>query len=239
MGKEVYPYKGSLVAYYQLNAHSSPGAFSTSRVASMDYTAGESVIEHIDPTTAQNADKKTGLLPDHFRIHRTIPPLVDQNKVIIALQAFMMRCMLPVSWQCKTSDKIETVLDYSAMMQAQRVTKEGAGRNFFGEPGPEGIHQDAAALTAIILIDRQNVSLDSGQNRVWSIEQPAGKPSDADLTSARLLSTGTLMSPFDALIVLDREVKHEACPIIQDVPRLPAVRDVLTFEVRRKHEQKD
>lgn len=111
---------------------------------------------------------------------------------------------------------------------------------------PEGIHQDSAELTAVVLMNRENVASDSGENRVWTLEQPYGKPSAADIAPAAaalvggthaktLLKTVTLMERFDTLLILDREVKHEACaiqPADQEGGR-PAVRDVITFEVRR------
>jgi hypothetical protein len=57
------------------------------------------------------------------------------------------------------------------MQVAFRVTKTS---DRHGEPGPEGIHQDACQLTAIVLMDRKNVAEASGGNRVWSLDQPAG-----------------------------------------------------------------
>ena len=63
---------------------------------------------------------------------------------------------------------------------------------------------------------------------------PCGKPAAADLRSARLLATHTLREPLDTLLLLDRKVKHEVGPIEQeDRAAGDAIRDVLTFEVRR------
>jgi len=43
----------------------------------------------------------------------------------------------------------------------------------------------------------------------------------------------TLMSRFDALFVLDREVKHQVLPLeVEDVMAGSAEREVITFEVR-------
>ena len=93
------------------------------------------------------------------------------------------------------------------------------------------------------MMNRENVSNDSGGNRIWSLEQACGKPTADDLASVhcakgnpsgRLLWSGVLRERFDAVFLLDRRVKHEALPIrVADEQRGDAVRDVLTFEVRR------
>ena len=92
----------------------------------------------------------------------------------------------------------------------------------------------------IILMRRHNVAEGSGGNRVWNLEQRCGKPTDDDLASPRLVRSHILRRRFDALVVLDREVKHEACPIfvaaagdLEGPGAETAVRDVLTIEVRR------
>ena len=85
----------------------------------------------------------------------------------------------------------------------------------------------------IILMRRHNVEETSGGNRVWKLEQHCGKPMASDLKSKRLLRSHTLRKTFDALVVLDREVKHEACPVVARDASAPAFRDVLTVEVRR------
>ena len=98
---------------------------------------------------------------------------------------------------------------------------------------PEGVHQDAAHLTAVVLMARENVADGTGGNRVWALEQPAGKPSEADIANAsRLLATTVLTARFDTLLVMDRLVKHEAWPIAPADDTRAAVRDVWTFEVR-------
>ena len=75
----------------------------------------------------------------------------------------------------------------------------------------------------------------SGASGVRALDQPCGKPTaDED----RLLARRTLRRRLDAIFLLDRKVKHEACPIAQhsaqaDADAGPALRDVLTIEVRR------
>ena len=126
---------------------------------------------------------------------------------------------------------------FRAMMRAFRVRNTRSEARFRdGEPGPEGVHQDAAHLTAVVLMARENVAAGTGGNRVWALEQPAGKPRDADLANAsRLLASTVLTERFDTLLVMDRLVKHEACPIAPADGTRAAVRDVWTFEVRPAH----
>ena len=103
-----------------------------------------------------------------------------------------------------------------------------------GDPSPEGVHQDSAVLTAIVLMRRSNVQSDSGGNRVWSLSQPSGKPEPGDAERpGRLLANVLLEQPLDTLIVLDRKVKHEGLPIqVANASAGDAIRDVLTFEIR-------
>ena len=62
------------------------------------------------------------------------------------------------------------------------------------------------------------------------------------MKSTRLLKELVLRDRFDTLFLLDREAKHEALPIIIDKnyrnkeEEKFAVRDVLTFEVRRSRQ---
>ena len=71
------------------------------------------------------------------------------------------------------------------------------------------------------------------------MDQVSGKPNEEDLGSNRLLAEMVLRDKFDTLFLLDREAKHEALPlIIEEIynngqRENVAVRDVLTFEVRR------
>ena len=125
------------------------------------------------------------------------------------------------------------------MQSAFRVRVAAGPSSAFGagDPSPEGVHQDAAELTAVLLIDRRNVSAASGASRVWSLAQPCGKVRgrgggiEEDLQ--HLLTSVVLEERFDTLFVLDREVKHEALPILARDATRDARRDVLTFEIRR------
>ena len=124
---------------------------------------------------------------------------------------------------------------YEAMFSAFRVRRTATEN---GDPGPEGVHQDSADLTIVIMMHRHNVAHSSGGNRVWSLQQPCGKPSETSLAGAveegRLLLSHTLYKRYDAIMMLDRKVKHEARQIEQaDATLGAAIRDVLTIEVRR------
>ncbi|KAL1519727.1 hypothetical protein AB1Y20_023236 [Prymnesium parvum] len=231
-GKEVYPYKGTLVSFYDIDvslAHFDRPRRSKRR----DYvdSSGESplsgrAIEHIDPTTEHNAS--------FFRLHKQWPTAVDDSPITAVLQRLIFEILArPSDLSSKLSESSQP--SFEAMMTAFRVTRDNRpGRFERGEPGPEGIHQDSADLTIVMMMSRRNVAPGTGSNRVWSLEQPCGKPSEDDLLSGRLLASSTLVDQFDTLLLMDRYVKHEACAIVpEDGEAGAAVRDVLTFEVRR------
>ena len=220
-GNLVYPHKGTLTTYYENDDVDALGEGFTSapRSRSEDATRYEGhVVEHIDSTTVNGDDAS------YYRIHKEWPAAADANSVLVAIQGLVFGLMAQSSggtWQ--------------AMFSGFRVTRSATE---LGEPGPEGVHQDAAELTVVVLMGRQNVAHASGANRVWSLEQPFGKPDSDSLAHAeeegRLLANHTLRERLEAIFLLDRHVKHEACPIWQaDDAAGPAIRDVLTIEVRR------
>jgi len=124
----------------------------------------------------------------------------------------------------------EPLAGYEAMQTAFRVVFDMQADED-GDPGPEGVHQDSADVTAILLVGRDNVQ--GGVNRVWTLDQPSGKSCDADLTSGRLLLETTLLHPMDMLILCDREVRHEVTSVAPQDAMHRALRDVLTYELRR------
>lgn len=234
-GRVVYPYKGTLVSYYQMQAAESPAdtGGSIRRSSSHNWRDGRA-IEHIDPTTVGAAS--------HFRAHKQWPDTADNHLLLKALQTLIFKILTDESeldWHADT-DRSEPAA-FETMMSAFRVNKtvaDGTNKLQNAEPGPEGVHQDSADLTAIVLMDRTNVAAASAGNRLWSLEQPAGKPMPEDLQpeSGRLIASPMLLHRFDTLLVLDRKVKHEALPI-QIAGGLPfARRDVLTFEARRPNQ---
>ena len=73
-----------------------------------------------------------------------------------------------------------------------------------------------------------------GESRVWSLRQPFGKTQPGDeLIPGRLLFKGTMLRPFDTLILLDRDVKHEALPFTAEDASKPARRTVSVTGVWR------
>jgi hypothetical protein len=174
----------------------------------------ETSTEFIDPTTVGDVSKT--------RTHRAWPAAADAEPVLAALRAFLFSLHPTASG--------EGLALSDAMQTAYRVTFNASGVED-GDPGPEGVHQDSADLTAITLIGRDNVL--GGANRVWTLDQPCGKSSHHDVASGRLLLECTLLEPLDTLIVCDRMVKHEATSIAPEILSEKAVRDVLTYEIRR------
>lgn len=198
------------------------------------------VVEHVDPTTVGGqleGHLEPGTVEEegrvgHFRLHKSWPTMVDVNATMLALQAVIFELVArPADIGLDAPDIVDIGVasdgarhpsaghegpatreggGWVSMQSAFRVTRreDGAG----GDPGSEGVHQDSAALTAIVMMDRVNVAPGTGGNRVWTLEQPCGKPTPEDLASPRLLAEGTLEVRFDTLFVLDRKVKHEALP---------------------------
>lgn len=186
------------------------------------------VVELIDPTTAHQPGVS------YYRVHKAWPEATDRNRAVRGLQRLFFEILArpsAIEWRAAPGTD-EASRFYDAMMSGFRVAHSPA-TGFPGEPGPEGVHQDSAELTAVVMVHRRNVAAGSAGNRVWSLEQPAGKPRPGDASGRTLLGALTLADRFDTLLVLDREVKHEALPIAPADPTAPAVRDVLTFEVRR------
>lgn len=242
---KIYPHKGTLTSYYRLEIERSD-VFRVQRATSENaIKIPGHVIEHIDPTTINGANAS------FLRIHKQWPVAADTNSVFVAIQRLV--ALLMASHHAHTADADEDGggssgstgstesprAEYEAMVSGYRVIRSA---DHDGDPGPEGVHQDAADLTVAIMMRRQNVAEGSGGNRIWSLDQPCGKPDEDSLQIARrdgrLLLSHTLYERFDALFVLDREVKHEARQIFQaDETAGPAIRDVLTIEVRRPRQQ--
>lgn len=217
---EVYPHKGTLVSYYEIDTRV-PDLARVRRMGAHDLRDSAHVIEHIDPTTNHSAS--------FYRVHRSWPVAADANPIVGALLGLLHRIL---------ADRGGPTLGQSyalheAMMSGFRVTR--SGDDLDGDPSPEGVHQDSATLTAIVLIGRRNVARATGGNRVWSLAQRSGKPEPEDELedAGRLLANLMLREPLDSLLVLDRKVKHEGLRIAAANESLgAAVRDVLTFEVR-------
>ena len=222
--EEVYPFKSTLVTYHNICASYS------ARTSTHDYNKGchsvlgQCVFEEVDNTTSTQGKAAATF----GRLHRAWPQNVDDNIIQKSLHKVIFDLLDTL--HVTPTEHPEVV--WECMQSAFRVTKS---KERHGEPGPEGVHQDACVLTAIVLMDRTNVAYDTGGNRVWSLQQKSGKPTQDDLLSNKLLQEIVLRDQFDALFVLDRQVKHEALPIEieeNDNDGGVAIRDVVTFEVR-------
>eukprot|EP00931_Biecheleriopsis_adriatica_P119605 TRINITY_DN94829_c0_g1_i1.p1 TRINITY_DN94829_c0_g1~~TRINITY_DN94829_c0_g1_i1.p1 ORF type:complete len:321 (+),score=48.55 TRINITY_DN94829_c0_g1_i1:153-1115(+) len=235
-GVEVYPFKRSLAAYY--SSDTTQDHFNVYRSTRYNCVSSPSEIEPNDdscdtlPKVMECIDLGTANYSNlsYFRSHKALPANTDSNAAWIGLQKFVFAITAQpnaVPWQAVPgTDENSSMLEI--MTTLFRVTNS---EDLFGEPGPEGIHQDSSELEMIMLVDRKNLTPASGGNRVWSADQPSGKPTQADLTSPRLLGSFTLLDRFDTLLVLDREAKHEALPIVFQADKV-AIRDVMTVEVR-------
>ena len=215
-GNEVYPFKTSLVSHYcpipDIRDGGSAEAFE--RISGV-----RTSIEHIDPTTEQDPTVS------YYRLHKAWNmQSADCNTILSNIKRFLMWKVLPKVLQ--TEDPGGSIYDYAAMQTAYRVTHD---------PGPEGVHQDSAVLTAVMLVKRMNCDQRSAVNRIWSLEQSCGKPTIEDLSSARLLYETTMLDLFDTILLLDRRVKHEVTRLEKEIASEETLqRDVLTFEIRKR-----
>uniref|UniRef100_A0A7S3L7B8 Fe2OG dioxygenase domain-containing protein n=1 Tax=Amphora coffeiformis TaxID=265554 RepID=A0A7S3L7B8_9STRA len=220
-GLEVYPGKRSLCSYYNYQSKEPcPSTLGNPGVT----------LEHIDPTTVHQVS--------NYRVHKAWPVDAHANPTLLALRNFVFRVLELVFQEMSTTTQDDhfPIEYFQAMQTAYRVIQQPSAVQ--GNPGPEGVHHDDATLTVIFLIHRTNVQ--GGVNRVWALAQPNGKPQAADvrLDNDRLVAELLLDQPLDTLLVLDRQVKHEATDIRPIDIHKVAVRDVLTFEVRLRKEQK-
>ena len=252
-GSAVYPFKNTLITHYYLGGKCPPGStnlLAVRRSTMHDYMGppvcqdapDNTTIERVDNTTATDSDQAPLAYHSLSRLHKSWPAEADLSVVMRAFQLLLGNVLDEFSPEELGVEPLASPAEqpWEVMQTAFRVTKSAQQH---GEPGPEGIHQDACVLTVVVMMNRENVSNDSGGNRIWSLEQACGKPTADDLASVhcakgnpsgRLLWSGVLRERFDAVFLLDRRVKHEALPIrVADEQRGDAVRDVLTFEVRR------
>jgi hypothetical protein len=243
----IYPFKNTLLAHYAMDSQAP--ACDVRRFHGYDYATegtphekpGASFVAEVIDTTTVHEDG----IP-FVRVHKTFEDAWESNPTVQALQRFIWEVMFGGSegglrWDDPADGTVKDSPVFHMQMAAYRIL---SNKKRFGEPGPEGVHQDTAEMTAIMLLKRENLQPESGWNRVWTLDQPNGKVGAVPAGStageegghghrANLLTHTVLSSQFDTLLVLDRDVKHEALPIRPVDPALDAVRDVLTFEVRR------
>ncbi len=219
-GNIVYPFKKSLVSYYKLKCTVDKDGNDVGGQESMDIferiSGDETSIEYIDPTTDNDPNVS------YHRVHKAWPIInTESNNILYKLKQFLLCKILPC---CLNALSGESKYDYSAMQTAYRVTHD---------PGPEGVHQDSALLTAVILIKRINCDENSAVSRIWSLDQKYGKSSEEDRRSNRLLFETVMLEQFDTILLLDRNVKHEVTKLEKKIVDKSVLRDVLTFEIRK------
>ena len=153
-GHEVYPFKGTLVTYYDLDTvtYDAPR-----RAPGHDHTrdcGAERAIEHIDPTTQHDAS--------FYRLHKQWPRAADAHPAVRAMQRLLAEVLAaspaaPAQAVGSAAEATGAVriagvagagahaaTAFEAMMSGFRVTRSSAaGRFASGEPGPEGVHQDS------------------------------------------------------------------------------------------------
>ena len=150
-GEVVYPFKTSLVSHYSLTIPSDDADEKCSKTFKR-LSGIETSIEHIDPTTDQDPTVS------YYRVHKAWDmQTADNNFILENIKRFLLLRVLPKVLE--TEDPGSSIYDYAAMQTAYRVTFD---------PGPEGVHQDSAVLTAVILINRVNCKNKSAVNRIWS-----------------------------------------------------------------------
>jgi hypothetical protein len=102
-------------------------------------------------------------------------------------------------------------------------------------PTPEGVHQDGAQLVFIMYMNSENMAPRSGESRIYSGEQPGGvltREASGEARAKTRVAERNLLTPFESLVLCDREVKHDNRPIVAKDTTKPAFRDVLVFWAR-------
>ena len=168
-GRAVYPQKKSLVSYFD--------------AVTLERTSGPSTsIEHIDDTTVHGKGGSA------LRIHKAWPVESDDDAVLKSLRQLVSNIF---------ATQFGTAEGFEMMQSAYRVVTRPAAKS--SDPGPEGVHQDDADLTAIVLVNKDNV--EGAENRVWTLDQPFGKASDVDTYGDDLIKSLALDHPLDMLLV--------------------------------------
>jgi hypothetical protein len=101
-----------------------------------------------------------------------------------------------------------------------------------GLPTAEGVHQDGAELVMVMFVKGHNLTANSGESRVYSLDQPLGPITDESKAQQFRKFQHTMRDPFEAVLLSDRKVKHDNLPVVMKDPSLPATRDVLVCWMR-------
>lgn len=178
--------------------------------------------------SAHESTSTAGQATPHFqRDYPGLPHHYDRNLLLQASQRLFAEVFHPVYQKeigiCEPLASTMFQFAYSTRM------------NLFGkgDPGPEGVHFDGAVGAMIIVVGRRNIRPGTGGTRIWSPDQPTGKPTPEDLTSGRLLLQTEPKDELDTLFYLDERVAHEAVAgeIIDGA--VEAERNMLIMDFRR------
>jgi hypothetical protein len=106
-----------------------------------------------------------------------------------------------------------------------------------GDPSPEGVHSDGNAISCIVFVGRDNVLPGTGANRVFDADMPLGKYDEQEFQKPdglqqHLIAECSMDKPFEAFVLLDRVVKHEGRPFIQELLSKRAHRDAYLIFLR-------
>jgi len=108
-------------------------------------------------------------------------------------------------------------------------------------PTPEGVHQDGAEIVLITFIGSKNMAPRSGESRIYDLKQPSGvlltRSNSIEAQKKHRLQEHCMTTPFEAIILDDRNVKHDNKPILPRVDSQDCYRDVLVMWVRQPNEE--
>jgi len=107
-------------------------------------------------------------------------------------------------------------------------------------PTPEGVHQDGASVVIVTYINSKNLAPRAGESRVYSKDQAGGPLSRTTSVEARQitrLAERNLVTPFETILLNDREVKHDNKPLELFDPSQSGFRDVHVIWARDYQEE--
>ena len=156
----------------------------------------------------------------NWRPTSKLPDWMIFNSVRIALHKLIMSLLDPSAKQLQK--EANTMTDFVLT----DITIKAVVNDEFKQSlvSPEGIHQDGSHITLLMLGIRNNIEDGSAESRVFSMDVKSGpygiEGGKTDLTELEskqeenererfMIFNRTLIKPFEAVILLDQEVKHE------------------------------
>lgn len=107
-------------------------------------------------------------------------------------------------------------------------------------PTPEGVHQDGAEIVLIAFIGSKNMASRSGESRIYELEQLSGvltREASIQAQKETRLHEHCMTMPFEAIILDDRNVKHDNKPILPEDESQDCYRDVLVMWGRQPNDE--